>query len=152
MTSEHHAAANVPGKRAPDGDFPTPPAGSDERNFEVAVLLSPQKWHPGKPIFRSDQVLRTLPVFRRQDARSRRKLRSGHFASDRARRDPNLGIIANAFVLTHFAARHDVEFVVSLCEPDRYRYRYAVFSKRRQADVPLLVNFSGNWAGHPFIL
>ena len=76
-----------------------------------------------------DGLLCVRPFLRGKDAGSGRELRSLDFSTHGARRNLTLGVVADAFVFTRVAARHNVKFAVVLAEPDWSRYAMPLLRK-----------------------
>ena len=57
------------------------------------------------------------------------ELWSLYFSAHGTWRNLNLGIVADAFVLTGVAARHDIEFAIVFTKPDWSRYSGATLTK-----------------------
>src|SRR4051812_20665120 len=113
-----------PQKRGPQDDKlgRVQDAISLERDFEVGIRPRPDQWNPCHPIFAVDGFARMLMLFARQNACRRGELCASNLPSDRGRRDLHFWIVADAFRLSHIAARHHVELAVVFSEPHWSRY------------------------------
>ena len=80
------------------------------------------------------------------------ELRSLDFSPHRARRNLNLGIVADAFVFTGVAARHDIEFAIVFTKPDWSRYSSATLTEGSETNVFLAMDFGRDRVAHQGIL
>ena len=115
--------------------------GSD---FQVDVRVTPQQRYPGQPILRIDQPTRTSVLVGPEDADRSLEFRAGDSSPNGAGCNRYAGVIPDAFVLSQFAAGHEINPVVVFSKPDRRVDRHTSFSKRGEADVALPVNFRRN--------
>ena len=80
------------------------------------------------------------------------ELRSLNFSPHRARRNLNLGIVADAFVFTGVAAGHDIESAIVFAKPDWSRYSGATLTEGSETNVFLAMDFGRDRVAHQGIL
>jgi len=114
------------------------------RDFEVGVGVAPQEWDSGEPVFSVDRLADAGKLFRWQDADGCGEFGAGDFSADGAGGDLDLRVVADALVLSGFAVRHEVEFVVVFGKPDGRVHGDATFSEGSKADVALALDFGGD--------
>ena len=119
-------------------------ASSSWRNFETGVGVAPKEGDTREPVFRVDQPADAGKLLRRQDADGGREFRAGDSSADGAGSNLGFRVVADAFVLSQFAARHEVEFVIVFGKPDGRVHRNAALPESGEAYVSLAVDFAGD--------
>ena len=127
-----------------DGGVGFIPAYSCGRDFEVGVRVAPEEWDPREPVFRVDQPADAGKLFWCQDANGNGEFRAVDFSADGAGSNLGFRVVADAFVLSQFAARHEVEFVIVFGKPDGRVHRNAALPESGEAYVSLAVDFAGD--------
>jgi len=107
------------------------------------ILAAPER-QTCQPVFAADGFLCWLPLLRRKNSRFARKFRADDFASDCARSNSHIRVIADALVLTRIVSSLNVELVIPFRKPYRRVDRGSVFAERYQANVFLTLNFFWN--------
>ena len=80
------------------------------------------------------------------------ELSSLYFSAHGTWRNLNLGIVADAFVFTGVAARHDIEFAIVFTKPDWSRYTSATLTEGGETNVFLAMDFGQDRVAHQGIL
>jgi hypothetical protein len=116
--------------------------------FYECIRPAKDRCQPGLPILPVNGLPRVSVFLRRQQTRRRSDLRPSNFSTDGAGSNRHLRIIANAFGLAHFAARHHIKFIGIFSKPNRSRHLYSVLSERCERDIFLAANWSWNRLRH----
>lgn len=114
------------------------------RDLEVGVGVAPKEGDTGEPVFCVDCLADAGKLFRWQNADNSGEFGAGDFSADGAGGDLDLRVVADAFALSGFAVRHEVEFVLVFGKPDGGVHGDATFSEGSEADVTLTVDFGGD--------
>jgi hypothetical protein len=115
-----------------------------DTDFDVNVLLAPQKRNSDQPVFAFKCLARSRPIFRRQNSRQAGELRTDNLSAHGAGSDSDLRAVSYSLVFSRVAATHHVQLIISFAKPDWGPNRCAVLAKSCQRDVFLAVNFWRN--------
>ena len=116
------------------------PASSGERNFDIGVSSAPQQRQARQPVLAINELPCAGVFFSWQNACYCGGFRARNFASNGARRHPNLRIVSDSLVLAGNRPRHYVKLAILFTEPDCGRNRGAVLAERGERNVFLAAN------------
>jgi hypothetical protein len=120
-------------------------------DLDVRVRSTPDQRQTRHPILSVNRLPRVRMFFVGQYTCQGRGLRPGHSSANCAGSDPNLLVVAQAFHLSHIAARHHIKLVGVLPEPDRRRNRRPILPKGGERHVFLVVNCGRDLARHRYL-
>src|ERR1700733_4117113 len=109
-------------------------------NFKVDVFLAPEEVDSRQPVLGFDRGAGARPVLDWQYPCPGLEVRPGDFASDRARCNSHLGMVADALVFSRVAACHYIKLVALFSKPDGRGHGGAAFAEGRDADVFLAMD------------
>ena len=120
--------------------------------LQICICIRPEKTDTGKPVFFVDQFSSSLEFFWSHDAHRRARFGSCNLATNRARRNPDLRIVADALEFSALARGHEKKLSVSFGKPDRGRNPDTALAERGEADVLPTADGRRNRRGHKVAL